>query len=146
MKNLIQKILKEEESKKDNTYYLIVDKRRNTVMDPGLWRLGYEDSGGSAYGTWKIDFNDPRKVANYSFHDMDEVREVMETIQEEKEGLEERIRPREDGKRPSNIQEEIDYYTELLQHLEVRGFKLAVESIKVDDPFKDLFGYTPYEE
>jgi hypothetical protein len=145
MKNLIRKILKEQKEGQQ-TYYLIVDKRTNKVMDPGLWRLGYEDSGGSAYGTWEINFNNPRSVAQYSFKDMDEINEVIEDIRGEKEWLEDRHKPNDEGKRAWNIQQEIDYYTELLKHLEVRGFKLAVESIKVDDPFKELFGYNPYEE
>ena len=146
MKDRIRKILKEETEKQPTTYHLIVDKRTNKAMDPRLWRLGYENSGGSAYGTWGIDFSDPRSVAQYSFHDMDEIEEVVEDIELEKNDLEERFPLDDKGKRAWNIQGEIDYYTELLQHLEVRGFKLAVEPIKVEDPFKKLFGYSPYDE
>jgi hypothetical protein len=147
MKDTIKKILKEEtNSGVNNTYHLIVDKRTNKVMDPGLWRMGFEDSGGSSYGTWKINFDNPRSVAQYSFEDMGEVNEVIDDIKQEKEWLEDRHPPKEDGKRVSNIQSEIDYYSELLQHLEVRGFRLSVEAIKVNDPFKDLFGYSPYED
>jgi len=146
MKDKIRKILREETEKQPTAYYLIVDKRTNKVMDPGLWRLGYEDSGGSAYGTWGIDFGDPKSVAQYSFGDMDEIEEVIEDIKIEKNDLEERTSLDDEGKRAWNIQEEIDYYNELLQHLEVRGFKLAVEPIKVEDPFKKLFGFTPYDE
>ena len=146
MKDRIRKILKEETEKQPTTYYLIVDKRTNKVMDPMLWRLGYEKSGGSSYGTWDIDFGDPRSVVQYSFEDMDEIEEVIEDIELEKNDLEERFPLDDEGKRAWNIQEEIDYYTELLQHLEVRGFKLTVESIKVEDPFKKLFGYSPYDE
>jgi len=161
MKDKIRKILREETEKQPTAYYLIVDKRTNTVMDPGLWRLGYEDSGGSAYGTWDIDFGDPKSVAQYSFKDMDEIEDVIKDIELEKDSLEKRASLDDEGKRDIvggyfqikkelnkawNIQEEIDYYNELLQHLEVRGFKLAVEPIKVEDPFKKLFGYSPYDE
>ena len=146
MRDKIRKILIEETAKQPTAYYLIVDKRTNTVMDPGLWRLGYEDSGGSAYGTWDIDFGDPKSVAQYSFEDMDEIEEVIEDIELEKDSLEKRASLDDEGKRAWNIQEEIDYYNELLQHLEVRGFKLVVEPIKVEDPFKKLFGFTPYDE
>ena len=77
---------------------------------------------------------------------MDEIEEVLYDIDGELEDLKERFPLDDEGKRAWNIQEEIDYYTELLQHLEVRGFKLTVESIKVEDPFKKLFGYSPYDE
>lgn len=146
MKDRIKKILKEETEKQPTAYYLIVDKRTNKVMDPGLWRMGFEDSGGSSYGTWGIDFGDPRSVAQYSFHDMGEIEEVLYDIDDRLEDLKERFPLDGESKRAWNIQEAIDYYTELLQHLEVRGFKLAVDPIKVEDPFKKLFGFTPYDE
>ena len=146
MKDRIRKILREETKKQPTTYYLIVDKRTNKVMDPLLLRLGFDASGGSSYGTWVIDFGDPRSVSQYSFEDMDEIEEVIEDIELEKNDLKERFPLDGESKRAFNIQEEIDYYTELLQHLEVRGFKLAVDPIKVEDPFKKLFGFTPYDE
>lgn len=146
MKDRIRKILKEETEKQTTTYYLVVDKRTNKVMDPGLWRIGFENSGGSSYGTWGINFSDPRSVAQYSFEDMDEIEEVLYDIDDRLEDLKERFPLDDKGKRASNIQGAIDYYTELLQHLEVRGFKLAVDPIKVEDPFKKLFGFTPYDD
>jgi hypothetical protein len=126
MKNRIRKILREEANKGGDAFYLLVDKRTNTVMDPQLWRLGFEDSGGSAYGTWTIDFEDPKMVAQYSFENMDEIEEVKEDIELEKNDLEERFPLTDGGKRAWNIQEEIDYYKELLQYLEVKAFTLAV--------------------
>lgn len=132
MKNRIRKILREETNRGGDAFYLLVNKRTNKVMDPSLWRLGYDDSGGSAYGTWGIDFEDPKKVAQYSFENMGEIEEVKEDIEVEKNDLEERFPLTDDGKRAWNIQEEIDYYKELLQYLEVKAFTLAVLPYDID--------------
>ena len=132
MKNRIRKILREETNRGGDAFYLLVNKITNKVMDPSLWRLGYDDSGGSAYGTWGIDFEDPKKVAQYSFENMGEIEEVKEDIEVEKKDLEERFPLTDDGKRAWNIQEEIDYYKELLQNLEVKAFTLAVLPYGID--------------
>lgn len=120
MKDKIRKILKEETNRSGDAFYLLLDKRTNKVMDPGLWRMGFEDSGGSAYGTWEIDFENPKAIAQYSFKNLDEIEEVKEDIEIEWNRLDRM------NNKGWNIVEEMEYLEKLYENLEVKAFTLAV--------------------
>ena len=126
MKKLIRKILNEGSNKSGDAFYLLVDKRTNKVMDPMLWRLGFEDSGGSAYATWGIDFEDPKTIAQYTFDGIDEIEEVKEDIINEYNWLSNK------NSQASNIINEMEYLKELHENLEVKAFTLAVLPYDID--------------